>query len=98
MRSCSQGPGPTCAPHPPSHLTCHRASTPPAESHTIRQSGPQSHLPLAIPKVGLRLPSVAAAVGELYLADIGIPPHVLARAGIDNAQSLFASEEIVRIW
>ena len=55
-------------------------------------------LTLAIPKVGLRLPSVAAAVGELYLADIGIPPHVLARAGIDNAQSLFASEEIVRIW
>lgn len=55
-------------------------------------------LTLAIPKVGLRLPSAAAAVGELYLADIGIPPHVLARAGIDKAQSLFASEEIVRIW
>ncbi|MGD9702904.1 MAG: NAD(P)H-hydrate epimerase [Ilumatobacteraceae bacterium] len=55
-------------------------------------------LTLAAPKVGLRLPSAAAAVGELYLADIGIPPHVLARAGIDNAQSLFASEEIVRIW
>ena len=55
-------------------------------------------LTLAVPKVGLRLPSAVAAVGELYLADIGIPPHVLARAGIDGAENLFATEEIIRIW
>ena len=54
-------------------------------------------LTLAVPKIGLRQRSAAAAVGELYVADIGIPPQVLARAGIDNAQGLFALDEIVRI-
>lgn len=55
-------------------------------------------LALAVPKIGLRQRSAAAAVGELYVADIGIPPQVLARAGIDNAHGLFALDEIVRIW
>lgn len=54
-------------------------------------------LTLAVPKIGLRQRSAAAAVGELYIADIGIPPPVLARAGIDSAQGLFATEEIIRI-
>ncbi len=53
---------------------------------------------LALPKVGLRQKDAAELVGELYLADIGVPPslyHNLWR----NLQigDIFAESEIVRI-
>jgi NAD(P)H-hydrate epimerase len=38
-------------------------------------------LTLALPKVGLRAPEARAVVGELYLADIGVPPSVYAGLG-----------------
>lgn len=38
-------------------------------------------LTLALPKVGLRAPAARAVVGELYLADIGVPASVYARLG-----------------
>ena len=38
---------------------------------------------LALPKGGLRHDDARRVVGELYLADIGIPPEVYARLGID---------------
>lgn len=37
---------------------------------------------LALPKAGLRRDGTSTVVGRLYLADIGIPPHVYSRLGI----------------
>ena len=54
---------------------------------------------LALPKEGLRVPSVAEAVGELYLADISVPPGLYAgpSLGLDVA-ALFAQDDIVRLF
>lgn len=54
---------------------------------------------LALPKEGLRVPSVAEAVGELYLADISVPPLLYAGPGLGLAvEALFAQEDIVRLF
>ena len=54
---------------------------------------------LALPKQGLRSAEAKRSVGELYLADIGVPPELYAgpKLGIEVG-ALFAQEEIVRIW
>lgn len=55
-------------------------------------------LTLALPKIGLGNPNVAPHVGELYLADIGVPPelyesdHIGVRAG-----RIFHGGDIVRL-
>jgi len=52
---------------------------------------------LALPKQGLRL--ARECVGELYLADIGVPPALYARPGLDlDVGPLFAQSDLVRIW
>lgn len=56
-------------------------------------------LTLALPKQGLRAPGVAAQVGELYLADISVPPELYAAPALGLAVShLFAHSDIVRLW
>ncbi len=51
---------------------------------------------LALPKIGLK--RVADKVGELYLADIGVPPALYRADGIGLAIGpLFASADIVRL-
>lgn len=51
-------------------------------------------LTLALPKTGLR--RAPRVVGDLYVADISVPPAVYARLGVDAAVS-FASGAIVRL-
>lgn len=53
---------------------------------------------LALPKEGLRAPGVEAKVGELYLADISVPPELYAEPalGLDVA-ALFAQNDIIRL-
>jgi NAD(P)H-hydrate epimerase len=52
---------------------------------------------LALPKEGLRAPGVETHVGELYLADISVPPELYARfLGIDVGP-IFATSDIVRL-
>ncbi len=53
-------------------------------------------LTLALPKVGLFAETARAVVGELYVADISVPPRVYAAMGIETT-NLFAEAEIVRI-
>jgi len=53
---------------------------------------------LALPKQGLRAPGVEAHVGELYLADISVPPSLYAKSSLGlQVQDLFADSEIVRL-
>jgi len=53
---------------------------------------------LALPKQGLRGAAVSALVGELYLADIGVPPGLYRRAPLDLlVEPIFALDDIVRI-
>ncbi|MFQ6030457.1 MAG: NAD(P)H-hydrate epimerase [Dehalococcoidia bacterium] len=55
-------------------------------------------LTLALPKEGLRAPGVEAQVGELYLADIGVPPSLYAGPGLELAVgNIFAEGDIVRL-
>jgi hypothetical protein len=53
---------------------------------------------LALPKEGLRADGVTRHVGELYLADIGVPPSLYAGAGLGfEVGSIFANGDIVRL-
>ena len=53
-------------------------------------------LALALPKVGLLRPEAARSVGELWLADISVPPQAYARFGI-TLGPLFADSDLVRV-
>lgn len=53
---------------------------------------------LALPKKGLRAPDVEAYVGELYLADIGVPPELYAGPVLGlTIGPIFAESDIVRL-
>jgi NAD(P)H-hydrate epimerase len=53
---------------------------------------------LALPKQGLRAADASALVGELYLADISVPPGLYGRAPLGlPVESIFALDDIVRI-
>lgn len=55
-------------------------------------------LTLALPKTGLLQPAAAPYVGALYVADIGVPPSLYARPGLDLLIGpIFAHADIVRI-
>ena len=51
---------------------------------------------LALPKVGLRAPVAQPFVGELYLADISVPPVLYRRMGLAPGP-IFANSAILRI-
>ena len=53
---------------------------------------------LALPKEGLKAPSVRSRVGELYLADISVPPELYTEPAIGlEVPSLFAQSDIVQL-
>ncbi len=52
---------------------------------------------LALPKEGLRAPGVEDHVGELYLADISVPPELYARFLGIEVGPIFAESDIVRL-
>jgi len=56
-------------------------------------------LTLALPKTGLRSPDAEGFVGELYLADIGVPPSLYTSPslGLEVSSRLFATGDIVRL-
>lgn len=53
-------------------------------------------LTLALPKTGLLQPAAAPYVGELFLADISVPPELYARMGI-SVPPLFAESDIISV-
>jgi NAD(P)H-hydrate epimerase len=54
---------------------------------------------LALPKEGLRSDAARPLVGELYLADIGVPPELYGRPplGLD-VPDIFAAADLIRVW
>ncbi len=53
---------------------------------------------LALPKAGLRAPGVESHVGELYLADISVPPELYAEPALDlDVGPIFAESDILRL-
>jgi NAD(P)H-hydrate epimerase len=55
-------------------------------------------LTLALPKAGLLTETARPHVGELYLADIGVPPALYARPGLGlNVGPLFAASDLLRL-
>jgi NAD(P)H-hydrate epimerase len=53
---------------------------------------------LALPKAGLFAPEAQAQVGELYLADIGVPPSLYGEPALSlHVGALFAEGEILRL-
>ena len=59
----------------------------------------EATLTLTLPKEGLRGREARDQVGELYLADIGVPPGLYAgpRLGLDVGL-IFGDDEIIRLW
>ena len=58
----------------------------------------EATMTLALPKTGLTAAAARAHVGDLYLADIGVPPalYALPRLGL-NVPPLFARSDILRL-
>ncbi len=55
-------------------------------------------LTLALPKAGLNADHVAPYVGELYLADISVPPALYTKPALEiQVGHLFAKSDIIRI-
>ncbi len=53
---------------------------------------------LALPKAGLHASGVEAQIGELYLADISVPPALYASPALGlNVPPIFAQSDIVRL-
>jgi len=53
---------------------------------------------LALPKQGLGAARAAAHVGELYLADIGVPRQLYRRSPLDlSVPDVFAGGDLVRL-
>ena len=56
-------------------------------------------LTLALPKRGLRSEAARKYVGDLYLADIGVPLGLYSRPPLRlDVGDLFAKEDIIRLW
>jgi NAD(P)H-hydrate epimerase len=56
-------------------------------------------LTLALPKAGLQTDEARPYVGDLYLADIGVPSGLYARPSLGlDVDPIFATQEIVRVW
>jgi len=52
---------------------------------------------LGLPLAGLLEPVTHAYLGDLYLADLGVPPSAWRRVGVDPPSTLFARGPLVRL-
>ena len=90
IRAANAHPAPVLAVDLPSGL---EATTGVAFDPCVRAD---ATLTLALPKTGLLAPAARAAVGELHVADIGVPAAAYARLGVE-VPPLFAVREVVPI-
>ncbi|MFQ5705066.1 MAG: NAD(P)H-hydrate epimerase, partial [Gemmatimonadales bacterium] len=52
---------------------------------------------LALPKTGLQTETAKDYVGELYLADIGVPNSLYREIGLDKIPLLFSHQDVIRL-
>lgn len=90
IRSANAHPAPVLAVDLPSGLD---ATTGRPHDPTVRAA---ATLTLALAKTGLLAPSAGPFVGELFVADIGVPPTAYARFGLDVG-AFFAARDVVRV-
>lgn len=57
----------------------------------------EATLTLALPKTGLFAEPAAEYVGDVWLADIGIPPSLYQQMGIQLPANLFAKDDLVQL-
>ncbi|MFQ6612596.1 MAG: NAD(P)H-hydrate epimerase [Fidelibacterota bacterium] len=69
------------------------ATTGVVEGHAVNAD---ATLTLALPKTGLLKPDTQPFVGELYLADIGVPPQLYAYMGLEP-QYLFIDAPVIPV-
>ncbi len=69
------------------------ATTGAAHTPTIRA---EATLTLALPKLGLLTESAHAFVGNLYVADISVPPRIYVAMGV-RTPNLFRNAEIIHL-
>ena len=56
-------------------------------------------LTLALPKQGMATPEAKGQVGELYLADISVPPELYAKPPLNlEVGHIFAEGDVIRLW
>jgi NAD(P)H-hydrate epimerase len=59
----------------------------------------EATMTLALPKEGLRVSGVKKYVGELYLADISVPPALYSEPALAlDVGTIFAKSDILRLW
>ena len=93
IRAANDGDAPVLSLDVPSGVD---ATTGDAHEPSIRAT---ATLTLALPKRGLREPAAKSHVGELYLADIGVPPELYGSPSLGlDVGPIFAQTEIVRLW
>ncbi len=90
IRAANTHPAPILAVDAPSGLD---ATTGAAYVPSIRAA---ATLTLALPKTGLLLPAAKPVVGEVHLADIGVPPAVYAGLG-HSVGPIFSGGETIRL-
>lgn len=56
----------------------------------------ETTMTLALPKTGVLVPGAARYVGDLYLADIGVPPALYERLGI-RVGPIFARRSLLKL-
>jgi NAD(P)H-hydrate epimerase len=58
----------------------------------------EATLTLALPKCGLDAPAAESSVGDLFLADIGIPPSLYDRLDVaSDVTGLFARQDLIQV-
>lgn len=54
---------------------------------------------LALPKIGFTKTNVKPLIGELYLADISVPPALYASEKLNlQVTAIFSESEVIRLW
>jgi NAD(P)H-hydrate epimerase len=92
IRACSPSQSPILALDAPSGLDASSGKTPGVVI------GATATLTLALPKAGLLSEAAAAIIGELYLADISVPPELYSRSTLGiTVGPLFARGDILRL-
>ncbi len=92
IRWANAQPAPVLALDVPSGLD---ATSGAAYRPTVRAT---STMTLALPKTGLLVPAAKKYVGDLYLADIGVPPELYAAASLKlSVGPIFATSSMIQV-